>query len=70
MITLYSTGCPNCKTLKSLLNQKEIVYTENNSTEEMLSLGFSKVPVLCVDGKYYEYQQAKIWVKNYSKGEN
>ena len=69
-VILFSTGCPNCKILKSLLNRKEIIYTENNSIEDMLNLGLNKVPVLCVNDKYYEYQQAKIWIENYSKGES
>ena len=48
-IILYSTGCPKCKVLKHKLEEKGIAYTENNTVDEMLSLGIVQVPVLSVD---------------------
>lgn len=69
-IVLYSTGCPRCKTLKMLLDNREITYEENNSVEEMLKLGFNDVPILQVDGNYLNYNQSKQWLENLCKGEN
>lgn len=68
-IILYSTGCPNCKTLKKILESKDIAFEENNSVDEMLSLGFDRVPVLCIDGVYMEYEDAKGWANAYGKEE-
>ena len=51
---MYTTGCPNCRALKALLDEKKIQYTEETSVEKMLSLGITKVPVLSVDGQLYD----------------
>lgn len=69
-VVLYSTGCPSCNELKLLLNKANIEYIENNSIEEMLSLGFTKVPVLSVDGINMEFEEAKEWVKDNIEGGN
>lgn len=61
-ITLYSTGCPKCKVLKKKLEEKGIKYTENNSVDEMLSLGISQVPVLSVNNKLLDFSTANDWV--------
>lgn len=69
-IVLYSTGCPACNNLKLMLNKAGIEYTENNSKEEMLALGLSKVPVLSVDGVNMEYDDAKAWILLNNKGDD
>lgn len=69
-IILYSTGCIACKTLKLMLDKAGITYTENNSVEEMLSLGFTQLPVLSVDGANMRYDAAKKWVQEHSEGES
>ena len=61
-VTLYSTGCPKCNVLKSKLNEKGVMYTENNSVDEMLSLGIEQVPVLGVDGKLLDFKSAVSWI--------
>lgn len=68
-IVLYSTGCPACKTLKMLLDNAGVIYTENNSIDDMNALGFKSAPVLRVDDTYMPYEDAKKWVKAYKKGE-
>ena len=68
-VILYSNNCPNCKKLKMLLDSRRISYTENNSVEEMIELGFTKTPVLSVDGINMGYDDAKHWVIENSKGE-
>lgn len=61
-VILYSTGCPKCVQLKMLLESHGVAYTSNNSTDEMLELGFTTVPVLAVDGSYMNYNEAMNWV--------
>lgn len=61
-IILYSTGCPRCEVLKSKLTDKSILYSENNSVEEMTALGITQVPILSVDGQMYEFKEAVEWV--------
>lgn len=67
-ITLYSTGCPKCKVLKKRLEEKGIRYTENNSVNEMLSLGISQVPVMKVGDTMMNYTEAVEWTKYYKEG--
>ena len=62
MVVLYSTGCPRCGVLKKKLEQKGIEYQENNSVDEMLSLGIMQVPMLSVDGALYDFSEANKWV--------
>lgn len=59
---LYSTGCPRCNVLKKKLAEKGIDYTENNSVDEMMSMGIMEVPVLSVDGKLLDFSEAVKWV--------
>lgn len=63
-ITLYSTGCPKCKVLKSKLEAKNVEFVENNSVEEMTGLGITQVPVLSVGGVLMDFKQAVNWVNN------
>lgn len=69
-IVLYSTGCSACNTLKLMLKNAGIEYTENNNTDEMLALGISQIPVLSVDGELMSYNNAKTWVQSNNKGES
>lgn len=62
MVILYSTGCPRCEVLVKKLKEKNIEYIENNSVDEMLTLGIQTVPVLEVDGKRMEFTTANKWV--------
>lgn len=68
-IVLYSTGCNACNTLKLMLKNANIEYTENNDIDEMLSLGITQVPVLSIDGELMSYNDAKKWVQSNNKGE-
>lgn len=62
MIILYSTGCPQCEILKKKLAAKGINYTENNDEQQMLSMNFTIVPVLEVDGKQMKFSEAVKWI--------
>lgn len=63
-VILYSTGCPKCRVLKKKLADKHIIFEENNSVEEMESLGLVEVPALSVDGDLLEFSKAIQWVNN------
>lgn len=62
-VILYSTGCPKCNILKKILTERNIPFTENNSTDEMQDLGFKEVPKLDVDGQIYDFTNALSWAR-------
>lgn len=62
-VILYSTGCPKCTVLKNKLYDKNIKFAENNSVNDMLSLGITQVPVLEVDGTKMNFKEAVNWIK-------
>ena len=64
-IILYSTGCPKCKILEKKLQSKGVYYTKNTSIDEMESLGFTNVPILCVNGQFLDFGEAVKWANNY-----
>jgi hypothetical protein len=51
--------------LRHKLEEKGIAYTENNTVDEMLSLGIVQVPVLSVDGELLDFQTANQWVNQH-----
>ena len=69
-ITLYSTGCPNCKSLESILDRKGIVYTIINSEEEIIKLGFSSAPLLKVGEEVMTFYQAVKWLNTIQPGDS
>ena len=54
-----------CKVLKAKLNVAGVVYDEVNDQEAMLAKGFKSAPILEVDGKALNFNEAIGWVKNY-----
>ena len=63
MITLYSTGCPNCNTLKNKLKNIGIDYTLKMVTnDEMIDKGFKSSPVLDIDGNVMDFSKAVQWI--------
>lgn len=63
-IILYTTDCPKCKILKKKLNEKNVLFTENHSVEEMLVLGIEQVPVLKAEEKLMNFTEAVKWINN------
>jgi glutaredoxin len=61
-IILYSTGCPKCNVLKAKLQEKGITFTENNSVDEMMSMGLTEAPMLMVNGERMNFMSAVQWV--------
>ena len=59
---LYSTGCPKCNILKKKLAEKGVKYDENNSVEDMLSIGITVVPMLKVNDDLLDFSEAFKWL--------
>ena len=59
---LYSTGCPKCNILKKKLAEKGVKYDENNSVEDMLSIGITVVPMLKVNDDLLDFSEAVKWL--------
>lgn len=70
LIKLYSTGCPRCHVLETKLREKGISYEEVNDKELMISMGFTEVPMLDIDGKIYNFSEAVKWLKEASPASN
>lgn len=65
MINLYTTGCPKCKILEMKLKQKNINYNEISDIEVLKAKNLFSVPVLEVDGEYYDFASAVAFVNNF-----
>ena len=65
MITIYTTDtCPKCKILKKKLDSKDISYNEVNDIEVLKSLDIYEVPILEIDDKQLEFNDANSWINN------
>ena len=67
-VILYSTGCPRCNVLKKKLDVAAIQYEVNSNEETMTELGFQFLPILEVNGKYFEFSDAIDWIKERNNG--
>lgn len=69
MIVLYSTDCPRCKVLEKKLGQKNIDFTINKNTDDIMSVanktGFISAPLLEVDGQVMGFEQANQFINNF-----
>ena len=63
VIIYTKAGCPMCMALKKMLDNKHIEYTTNSNIDEMISMGFSSLPMLSVDGVLMTFKEAANWVK-------
>ncbi len=70
MINLYSTGCPKCKILEIKLKQKNIRYNEISDLEKLKEKNILQVPVLEVDGEFYDFAKAVMFVNNFELQSN
>lgn len=57
-IVLFSSGCPKCKVLKQKLDDKKIKYEVSEDFDELMQQNLQTVPVLKVNGKYYQFSEA------------
>ena len=60
MIRFYTIDCPRCKVLERKLDEKNIDYEKITSFNkyEFAKNGYHMMPILEVDGKFYEYSEA------------
>ena len=64
-ITLYTTGCPQCKVLESKLSDKNIKFNTNTDIDDMISKGIGSAPVLEVGGERLNFVDAVKAVNAY-----
>lgn len=57
-IVLFSSGCPKCKVLKQKLDDRKIEYEVSENFDELIEQNLQTVPVLKVDGEYYQFGEA------------
>lgn len=69
-IILYSTGCPQCKVLKQLLEKSDVHYDICSDVDKMMGMGISSVPMLDVDGELMNFPAAMKWAKEVKLREN
>lgn len=69
MVTLYSTGCPNCMMLKKMLERKNIEYDIVSDIDEMERMGLKNAPWLDADGYLMDFRTAQKWISDYEKEE-
>ena len=65
-VIVYSTPiCPKCKVLKTKLDKKGILYTENQDIDKMNELGIMSVPYLQINGgRPMDFAEANKWVNS------
>lgn len=68
-LTLYSTGCPQCKILTALLDKRGLAYETITDVDEMIKLGFQSVPQLSVDGNTMGAREAILWANQQNNKE-
>ena len=62
MVTLYSTGCPQCRVLEQKLKDAGVEFCISDNIDKIIDMGFMTAPVLEVDDKFMNLQAAFQWV--------
>ena len=63
MMTVFSTGCCNCKRLIEKLEKSNMSYSVSDDIEHIKRMGFKTVPILQVDNRFYTYKEAVGFLK-------
>lgn len=63
MITLYSNHCPCCEVLSKELHSAGIPFTTFTDIDQMLSMGFTHLPMLDIDDQLLTYPESLKWIK-------
>lgn len=67
-IVLYSSStCGMCKMVKDALKKAKISFNVNQDENYMLSHGISNIPILEVNGKRMNAQEAIKWINGRNK---
>ena len=61
-MVLYSTGCPQCIGLKSMLDAKGYQYEVCSDVDIMLGKGIKAVPMLETDDTMMSFKEAVKWI--------
>lgn len=61
-VILYTTNCPKCTVLKSLMDKKDIQYKTVQDINIMIGKGFAHIPMLDVDGVIMGYAESYKWI--------
>ncbi len=64
MIKLYTTHCPQCRTLETKLDRAGIKYETCEDVETMKARGFKSVPVLETEDGTFNFMEAIKWVNS------
>lgn len=62
-VILFTTHCPKCQVLAMKLDEKKIKYETRTDVDEMIELGIMSVPVLKINGKFFDFPAALNWIK-------
>lgn len=62
MITLYTIGCPLCKMLEVMLEQKGIDYNKVTDEDEIVARGIKSMPTLEVNEQRMDFGTARKWI--------
>lgn len=62
-VTMFTSHCPKCEILKTILINSDISFTEDENLKEVIEAGFQSLPVLKVDNEYYQYFDAVKLIK-------
>lgn len=62
-VTLYTTGCPKCTVLETVLKQAGVQFVKSTDVRRVIDAGLRTAPVLEVDGCMMEFETAVEWVK-------
>jgi hypothetical protein len=62
MVKLYTIDCPKCKVLEKKLDAKGIIYEITKDKEEMAAKKMYDLPVLEVDNKILNFNEAVNWI--------
>ena len=68
-VTLFTIGCPRCKILEAMLDNAGITYAHCPDKDLMIDIGIDTVPVLSVDGKRMQFEEAKKWIEQEAQNE-
>lgn len=61
---MYTTHCPQCKILETMLNNKKIEYTQVTDIDTMKSKGIQFVPYLEINGELKNFKESMEWIRN------
>jgi len=71
MIKLYTTHCPNCKALESMLQKNGLEYEEIEDKDVIVEVGRANnilsAPILEVDGVFYKFADALKFLRSQGK---